>query len=505
MSTPHDYYSRDHHHYHDDPHLHNRHEGKPYVEPDYFAHGHEAALPIISTIGRGPRGESVTAERDAQGNLFIKNENGETLAQFALGDWNISIVPNPAHHIQEGQNSYFDVIVDNGVGTKSERVVVPCGEQGSKVFLYNDGNLPAKNNQVYQILKKNLKPSERSEIKSYNPDPRVNDIIFAESRDGEENDFVIGYITSSYDDYVVMVESLRFPVDINYSYSEVKHVSFTTQYQVITAQVNNQAYLPVDGVFVEHVDHLDEFVPLSVSQAHDGWNHAFYSSGGPISSALSDIELLTEEVYVSGFFFKENDSGGYDIFLAHSSATPFSSNNIAQVIYFVNDNVNVTSGSYTLAEHSGSEEPVHDLPGINETKIEPAEIIGFNVCGTDDAAPVFANSFNDEVIHASIDDTYQDKFFYLFYFEEQTGPIGFLNFEGNIKIDYDKTEDFILCYEKAENGMGTPHILLKWNRPGPGSAIQIEEHTATFDVTIGEHSCTVYIDIPAGTLSHNPR
>lgn len=507
MSLPHDYYyGRDHHHYHhhDDPHLHNRHEGKPYIEPDYFAHGHEGALPLLSTVGRGPRGEGITAERDEQGNLFIKNEYGETLAQFSLGDWNISIVPNPTHNIQEGQNSYFDVIVDDGVGVKSERVIVPCGEQGSRVFLYNDGNLLAKNNQVYQILKKSLKPSERSEIKSYNPDPRVNDIIFAESRSGEENDLVIGYITRSYDDYVVMVESLRFPIDINYTYGEVKHVSFTTQYQLVSTGTSNYANLPIDGIFVEHVDHLDEFVPLSVSQSFDSGYNQLFHNWNQLPSALSNIELLTMEYYGCGFYYRESDSGGYDIFLAHSVSVQESGVR-SEMIAFIDQNVGITSGSYTLAEHS-DEEPIHDFPAIDEYRLEAGDIIGFNVCGSDDAEHVVASSFNDEVIHVPVgrqvgdDVVYDDRPFYLFYFDDHEGPMSFHGFQGNIKIDYDKTEDFILCYETDMNYQGTPHIQLTWKRPASGTTKQIEEHTATFDITIGEYSCTVYVDIHAGTM-----
>ena len=516
MSLPHDYYfGRDHHHYHhhddhhhDDPHLHNRHEGQPYIEPDYFAHGHEGALPLLSTVGRGPRGEGITAERDDKGNLFIKTEYGETVAQFSLGDWNISIVPNPTHNIQEGQNSYFDVIVDDGVGVKSERVIVPCGEQGSRIFLYNDGNLPAKNNQVYQILKKSLKPSERSEIKSYNPDPRVNDIIFAESRSGEENDLVIGYITRSYDDYVVMVESMRFPIDVNYTYGEVKHVSFTTQYQFITStmqQGSHSATAPLDGVFVVHVDHLDEFVPLSVSYAPDGETHVFNSSSFPVYSALTDISVLAAEYYGMGFYYKASDSGGYDIFLAHQEHKEFTSANRSEVADFINQNVAITSGSYTLAEHS-DEEPVHDLPAISDQFIEPGDIIGFVVCGGTDADPVVASSFNDEVVHVpagrQVGDEilYEDRPFYLFYLDEHEGPMALQNFNGNIKIDYDKTEDFILYFDMGRGYAGTPHVQLAWKMPAPGTTKQIEEHTATFDITIGEYSCTVYIDIPAGTL-----
>ena len=61
MSIPHDY---------DDGRLHSRGNSRHYIEPDYIANEADDQLPLLSTVGRGPRGAGLTI-----GNLV--NEDGE--------------------------------------------------------------------------------------------------------------------------------------------------------------------------------------------------------------------------------------------------------------------------------------------------------------------------------------------------------------------------------------------------------------------------------------------
>ncbi len=79
MSNAHDYYN----HHADHPELHNRGEGMLYHDPDYSANGNDDQLPIISTIGRGPRGEGVVVESmdgdGVAGFRLVSTLTGETV------------------------------------------------------------------------------------------------------------------------------------------------------------------------------------------------------------------------------------------------------------------------------------------------------------------------------------------------------------------------------------------------------------------------------------------
>ena len=518
MSTPHDYYEYGPDHEH--PHLHNKGEGRPYIEPDWFANHHDGALPVISTIGRGPKGYGLWIEKNDKGDLIVGSDDPmqDEPITFHIGDWDIWVEQDLNKELPVGQNTAFTVRISDGYKTVDKEVIVPCGSQGSRIFLSADeGPVARRSDNTYII--RNVWPWSQNRSREVGfPEARVGDMVFFKVDDSlavGQIEYVREPESGVEPGFVVYTDNLYFKTfqgpagKDGEDGSIIKHVSFTTQYQFATSTMQqgiHSAIAPLDGVFVVHVDHLDEFVPLSVSYAPDGETHEFNRSRFPVYSALTDISVLAAEYYGMGFYYKTSDSGGYDIFLAHQAYKEFTSADRSEVADFVNRYVSVTSGSYTLAEHS-DEEPVHDLPAISDQFIEPGDILGFIVCGSDDADPVIASSFNDEVIHVSVGHqvgdqiSYQDKPFYLFYFDEHEGPMGLQDFYGNIKIDYDKTEDFILYFDMGREYAGTPHIQLTWKQPAPGTTKQIEEHTATFDITIGEYSCTVYIDIPAGTLN----
>ena len=107
-------------------------------EPDYYPHGHDAGIPIISAIGRGPKGKSVTAEK--QGNtLIIKDEEGNVIATFEnLAAPSIS-VSQDIEEIVAGQDATFDVKVNNADGTTTTTtIIVPCGREGSRIYISSE-------------------------------------------------------------------------------------------------------------------------------------------------------------------------------------------------------------------------------------------------------------------------------------------------------------------------------------------------------------------------------
>lgn len=76
MTTPHEYFDEHHH-----PHLHSRGNSAMYEDLEPFANHHDAELPNISTIGRGPRGDAYVPsidESSSDDTFVIKYTNDRT-------------------------------------------------------------------------------------------------------------------------------------------------------------------------------------------------------------------------------------------------------------------------------------------------------------------------------------------------------------------------------------------------------------------------------------------
>ena len=135
MPVPHDYYNHD----SDIPRLHNRDHARPYVEPDWQAHAAGDQLPLISTIGRGPRGTGLYASNFAvNGKSF-----GFDICSDATGEPIQHIGPIPTGQVSVsvlGDNAIS--ITTNVLGgdgqVRSDRHVVqlPQGADGSRVYSY---------------------------------------------------------------------------------------------------------------------------------------------------------------------------------------------------------------------------------------------------------------------------------------------------------------------------------------------------------------------------------
>lgn len=150
---------------------------RPYLEPDYFAQGHDGSLPILSTIGRGPKGDSVVARKDGS-KLIIEDGEGNVLATFDLGTPSIS-VSQPAE-IESGKESEMKVRITDSEGRESENVIfLPCGEQGTRLYFVGNAFEKADNN-IYFVPASMIWTELQDDIvypDYYMAKPRVGDMM----------------------------------------------------------------------------------------------------------------------------------------------------------------------------------------------------------------------------------------------------------------------------------------------------------------------------------------
>ena len=187
MSYPHDYYrhgTEGRHGFQERPDLHNRLEGAPYLEPDYIANEADDQLPLLSTMGRGPRGEGLYVGNvvDEDGNVSfalystLTNElvwQSPNLApaqlEFRSADWR-NIVP--------GVHTNLDIIEHLGGVTKTHTAYLPAGAVGSRIYLLNR-EVERSKDDTYEATVDELSVYGRLEYQN-KPTPRPNDIVFFE-------------------------------------------------------------------------------------------------------------------------------------------------------------------------------------------------------------------------------------------------------------------------------------------------------------------------------------
>ena len=131
---PHDYHDPHDHH----PHMHNRGEGRPYIDPNVDSFKHDAALPVLSSIGRGPKGRGIYSVWDPETCVLkiYDDENDELKCSVVLDSPKVTI--SQPHDVYPGQNAELDITVEQGDITTVYPVMLPCGEPGSHIFTYNN-------------------------------------------------------------------------------------------------------------------------------------------------------------------------------------------------------------------------------------------------------------------------------------------------------------------------------------------------------------------------------
>lgn len=178
MTIPHDYYKGP-----GAPDLRSRGNSRHYIEPDYIASEADDQIPLLSTVGRGPRGAGLSI-----GDLV--NEDGE----FSFGVYSdltgeeVMHTPNlSAGHIYvsakpeipvSGDTVVMDVQVKQGDISDHYAVRIPSGATGSRIFMASTELEDGGKGHAYTVQVSDLMVygSDGTGWKDM-PAPRVNDVV----------------------------------------------------------------------------------------------------------------------------------------------------------------------------------------------------------------------------------------------------------------------------------------------------------------------------------------
>lgn len=176
MSIPHD-------HYHDRPDLRSRGNSRHYIEPDYVANDCDDQLPLLSTVGRGPRGAGLSignlVNKDGEFSFGIYSDlTGELIMQTPnLSAGEILVTAKPADPVA-GDTVNMDISVSQGSKVTHYGVKIPSGATGSRIFMVNDELDDEDKGHAYQVPVASLMVygTDRSHWTGM-PEPRVNDVV----------------------------------------------------------------------------------------------------------------------------------------------------------------------------------------------------------------------------------------------------------------------------------------------------------------------------------------
>lgn len=136
MSIPHDYY-----HGHG-PELRSMGNSRHYVEPDYIANDCDDQLPLLSTVGRGPRGHGVkpvvVSKQPGKFEFAIVDDvTGQTVWQSGniAGDVIDSIRNIPDDNPEAGGYASVDIHVTGATGSRTYTITLPPGAAGSRIYV----------------------------------------------------------------------------------------------------------------------------------------------------------------------------------------------------------------------------------------------------------------------------------------------------------------------------------------------------------------------------------
>lgn len=177
MSIPHDYYCHG-----DRPDLRSRGNSRHYIEPDYIANEADDQLPLLSTVGRGPRGAGLIignlVNEDGEFSFGIYSDlTGELVLQTPnLSAGTISISAKPAEPVA-GETVVMDVDVVVGDEHRHFSVPIPPGSTGSRMYMVSTELEDGGKGHAYQVQVSDLMVYGMENQGWTNwPTPRVNDV-----------------------------------------------------------------------------------------------------------------------------------------------------------------------------------------------------------------------------------------------------------------------------------------------------------------------------------------
>lgn len=183
MPVPHDFYSP----YSDEPRLHNRHHSRPYIEPDWQAHAAGHQLPVLSTIGRGPRGYGMhLANYSEDGNsyqfdIISDDPNAEPFTIGPIPTGEIEVATEGGKLVLITNEFYIDGDGERKVKKVRTKVDLPQAEDGTRIFLVKDSDTPRykTRDDLYQIPWTDLYYYNNQNTQRENaiPEPRVEDLV----------------------------------------------------------------------------------------------------------------------------------------------------------------------------------------------------------------------------------------------------------------------------------------------------------------------------------------
>lgn len=176
MSIPHDYYD------HGRPDLRSRGNSRHYIEPDYIASEADDQLPLLSTVGRGPRGAGLTigdlVNGDGEFSFGIYSDlTGEQVMHTPnLSAGKIYVSAKPEAPVA-GETVVMDVQVKQGDTSTHYQVPIPAGATGSRIFMVSSELDDGGKGHAYQVQVSDLMVyGMESQGWSNWPEPRVNDV-----------------------------------------------------------------------------------------------------------------------------------------------------------------------------------------------------------------------------------------------------------------------------------------------------------------------------------------
>lgn len=195
MSIPHDFYKYD----PDHPELHNRGEGRHYLEPDWHATHMDAQLPALSAIGRGPRGEGLfvgaTVNQDGEISFTLNSTlTGEVVWESPnLAPPEIEFNTVSWRDLVPGVAAPLDITVKRGGVTKTTKAWLPAGQVGSLVYLLGGDPVQVRNDHTYTTTVADLTIFGKKQYQN-KPAPRPNDIVMFQYVDDDGRGLGVGIV-----------------------------------------------------------------------------------------------------------------------------------------------------------------------------------------------------------------------------------------------------------------------------------------------------------------------